>query len=346
MWRERIIEATKKEIIKDAREKAVDLRQNDRLNHSIESQEKLRRIKKLQDLQRNYDYLQKELFSNKNSPSTSIKPLGKAAQEAYDTLHSSLNQSEKSSALHSHLEHLQYLQLRAKQILDKERIAKLSAIPEAPVLNEKMLRKKRQEPVELKIPVYVPLSSIRKEKHLPPTMVNQVLSSGEIMPVYVVGDPTPRYDPLVKINQVIPSESCNKQYRDSVDATAHSNHDLSVDSVFYYRIFKNVKGKKVNESFTPEPIKDLTEAKLDRNARPFTPSGMPYVWMFRELEYDQKKKAIPKRQWVSDRMSKYYEDRVKKDFIPKVSHNKSLELKLNRERQNFHLKQFERVKFL
>ena len=239
---------------------------------------------------------------------------------------------------------MQELQKKAKEILDREKLASMKTIPEVPVLNEKLLRKKRLEHVELKIPVFVPLSTIRKEKHMPPNYINQVLPNGEVMPIYVVGDPTPRYDPLIKMQHPVPTKNYNREYRESVDATAHSHHD-EIDSVFYYKLFKNAKYKKEHESLTPDLKKDLIEPPTGKKLRPTTPTGIPYVWMFRELEYENKK-VVPKRKWVSERMNKYYKQRVKKDFLPKIDPNKSLELELNKEKQNFPLKSFNKVKFL
>ena len=351
LWKEQLIEEVKKEIAKEAREKVVELQKTDRLSRSLDSQEKLKQIKKLQELQRNYDYLQRELLIHTNSikhPKSPVKyPILPPPLDSSYTIHSSLPSDKATLSQYkvNHLSQIQSLQNRAKLILEKERIANLHRLSEVPALTEKILKKKRQERVELSIPVYVPLSSIRKEKHLPPTVVNQILSSGEVMPVYMVGNPTPTYDPMVKIQQTIPNSNFNRQYRDSVDATAHSNQNASMDSVFYYKILKNSKNKNVNSGFTPEPNRDLTEAQLGRNLRPMTPTGLPHAWMFRELEYDSNK-IEPKRKWVGERMSKYYEQRVKKDFLPKIDANKSLEIKLNKEKKKFYNRAFEKVKFL
>lgn len=344
LWREQLIEEVKKEIMTQAREKAKEIRESPRLETSIDSQEKLRNIKKLQDLQRNYDYLQRELIQHTNSIRAQTKVPLRPMKSLLDST-PSMSISDRSSVLQSHVSHMQYLQNRAKLILQKEKIARLATILERPILTEKLLKEKRKEKVDLKFPVFVPLSTIRKEKHLPPRVVNQKLSSGEVMPVYMVGTPTPRYDPMVRIEQSIPIQNRCNEYRDSVDATAHTNHNISMDSVFYYKIFKNPKGKKSITSSTPDPVKTLTEAQLGKSPRPLTPTGMPNVWMFRELEYD-KKNIKPKRKWVADRMQKYSEVRVKKDFLPKIDPNKSLELRLNQEKQNHQIKSFDRVKFL
>jgi hypothetical protein len=301
---------------------------------------------KLKELAKNYEFIENELFKHKKSKiSSSSSPLrmdSKIPDQNQSDL--SLGEVDKTSSYQYHLVQMQNLQKKAKEMLEKEFLAKMKKIDEVPVLNEKFLRKKRQEHVESKIPMYVLMSSVRKDKKLPPRFVNQSLSSGEVMPIYVLGDPSPRYDPLVKVEQHIPSQSLQYEYRDSVDATAHSYHDEG-GSLLYYKIYKSSKKPKVYESFTPEPSNSLVEPPATKNLRPITPTGMPYAWMFRELEPD-KKKINPKRKWVSQRMNEYYKLRVKKDFLPKIDANKSLEIELNKEKKNFRMRSFPRVRLV
>ena len=267
-WRERLLEETKKDILKEAREKAQTIRYSQKLQQSLDSDEKLSRIQRLQELQRNYDILQLELLNR--SPQISV-PSKKAPSKSPDIIDSftvSNGNSDKISSIQPHLDQMQLLQQRAKKILEKERLASMATVPEEPILNEKLLRKKRQERVHLKIPTYVTSSSIRKEKKLMPNLVNRVLPNGEVMPVYVVGDPIPAYDPLVKVYSLIQNQNAGFGYRDSVDATGHSQQNSSIDSVFYYRVLKKQRKNAKMENFTPEPCGNLTEMPKTKEQRP------------------------------------------------------------------------------
>lgn len=338
-WKERLIEQTKKEIMQEARDK-VSVRYNQQYSLSPDLPKSNSRLSKLEQLQQSYEFLQKELKLRKESPVRTVNktPTPEISQSFPNS------QNESLEGLKLHLNQMQVLQKRAKDILMKERLANLASIPESSSLTEKALKKKRLEKVEMKIPVYVPLKSIRKQKNLPPATFNTVLANGEVMPVYMVGDPTPRYSPLVRVNQTIPNQSSLKNYRDSIDATAHSKKNVSIDSVFYYRIYKNDKNKISHEERAKEPESDLTEPPKQREFRPATPTDLPYAWNFRELEH-KVEKVKPKRQWVKERMEHYSENQVKKHFLPKIDPNKSFESLLNKERM-LPMKTFKRVKIL
>jgi len=295
---------------------------------------------KLEQLQDSYEFLQKELKSRRESPNRSVKKSSRPEIAQSFPNH----QNESLEGLKYHLNQMQILQKRAKEILTKERLANLGGIPESSSLTEKALKRKRLEKVEMSIPVYVPLKSIRKEKKYPPATFNTVLSNGEVMPVYMVGDPTPRYNPLVRVNQTIPNQSNLSNHRDSLDATAHTKKNVSIDSVFYYRIYKNGKGKSRNEEKFNEPESELMEPPKQREMRPLTPTDLPYTWNFRELEH-RVEKAKPKRKWVKDRMDQYSENQVKKNFLPKIDQNKSFESLMHKERTS-QFKSFKRVKIL
>lgn len=337
-WKDRLIEQTKKEIIQEAKDK-VSLRYNLKNSPSPEPS-KTNRLSKLEQLQESYEFLQKELKNRKESPSRTIKKT--PASELTKSFPNSNNESLEG--LKQHLNQMQLLQKRAKEILMKERLANLASIAESSSLTEKALKKKRLEKVEMSIPVYVPLKSIRKEKNYPPATFNTVLSNGEVMPVYMVGDPTPRYNPLVRVNQTIPNQSNIGNYRDSLDATAHTKKNVSIDSVFYYRIYKKNKGKTKIEEKINEPESELMEPPKQKEFRAATPTDSPFAWNFRELEH-KVEKVKPKRKWVKDRMDQYSENQVKKHFLPKIDQNKSFESLMQKERAS-PLKSFKRVKIL
>ena len=334
-WKDRLIEQTKKEIIQEARDK-LSARYSSKQSLSPEGS----RLRKLEQLQESYEFLQRELKARKQTSSNSPAKLPSKTPDLSQSFPNSL--SDSLTGLKQHLGQMQLLQKRAKEILDKERLANLASISESPVLTEKALRKKRLERVDMKIPVYVPLKSIRKERNLPPAMVNTVLPNGEVMPVYMVGDPSPMYNPMVRVNQSIPNQSNREGYKDSVDATAHSKQNVSVDSVFYYRIYKKEKNKPYFEDKNQEPENELTEPPPQKQFRPVTPTDNPHAWHFRELEKNFEKPK-PKRKWVKDRMDLYSEKQVKQNFLPKIDPNKSLELIMLKERAS-PLRSFNKVK--
>jgi hypothetical protein len=147
---------------------------------------------------------------------------------------------------------------------------------------------------------------------------------------------------MVRVSQSIPSQSNREGFKDSVDATAHSKQNDSVDSVFYYRIYKKEKLKPYFQQINKESEDEMVEPPPGKPFRPVTPTDHPQAWHFRELEKNVEK-VKPRRGWVKERMEQYYQKQVKINFLPKIDPNKSLEVIMQRERLS-PLKSFKKVK--
>ncbi|CAG9329572.1 unnamed protein product [Blepharisma stoltei] len=356
LWKQEQVKALKEKLANEVRNHKRELKRIKEIR-ALESTKRRESLERLSELESSFAEMKSKRDSSFSSTSqapaeqipsfrsktTSPSPIYKKPIDDYSISTPYTELSKSNSPYKIHLERVMHLQNQAKKILLKERdpSSVLTKIHEEPELNANLLKKIGEVTVPLRYPVYVPESTIRKAQGLPPPIVNKVTKTGEVFPVHIVGDPSPAYDPLIKVETTLKkvnnSDPQKGKYRmdgnESIEAKAYTQFNFSEDSDEYWVAYwkKKEKIKQIGKSADMDiPTGEMTQVPKFKEARAVTPKGKYYNWTFRELAKEERE-IKPKRKWVRDRMDIYYDKRVKKDFLPTVSDKKSLEIKMIKE---------------
>jgi hypothetical protein len=250
----------------------------------------------------------------------------RARRTRNSSLDHSVNSSYRSLS-NSHNEHL----IKMREIHEKARnlLNGQSYLEEIP---EKVVPKRTESPVisPIKIPVMIPQSMLRKAQNLPPPTVQRTLKNGEIITVHLLSNNSRINDPLVKAEAQLDQKDINsmsiqskgkpmKQLISEIQ-TQLQDHDTRSQSMPLTK--KDTNYIKLPESEIT-PVRDST-----------TPIGRPEYYMFRDLALDVVSQQST-RTWVSQRM-KQYSDKVKKNYVPKPSQKKEIEMQILKEKLNHH----------
>ena len=173
---------------------------------------------------------------------------------------------------------------------------------------------KLKEPI--KIPLMVPLSTYRKSQKYPPPVIQKLTNTGEVYSVHLLSDSCKINDPLVKVYaEINPGES----------------KSLAKPEVLS-KVANNIKNQLENRSSSLPPAVDPFHMLTpDIKERIPTPKSKAEYYSFRDIEYDTHLQRSP-RTWVKERIHQY-SNKVKGNFMPKLSESKKLELILLREKQ-------------
>jgi hypothetical protein len=234
----------------------------------------------------------------------------------------SINTSFRSNlSQNDHLDKLKELQEKAKNLLNPQTV--LEKIPERPVQQSPSVS-------PLKIPVMIPQSMMRKAQHLPPPTVQRVMKNGDVVTVHLLSDKSRINDPLVKAEAQIDGDDINAMTKQMKG----KNMNQIISEIQNQFVDKNPK--KVRAESMPLKRKykissiQLPDAEIPEDRLADTPKGKPEYYNFRDLALDMVSQQTA-RSWVVQRM-KQYSDKVKKQFIPKTSEKKELELALMMEK--------------
>ena len=234
----------------------------------------------------------------------------------------------------THLKKVLELHHKAKELIMKEKSPgppKKTKSHEHP-LNPAALRSLSEEPVPLRMPVYIRESEYRKAQNLPPQMVYRTTRTGEVFPLHLVGNPTPAYDPLIKVETTIYPKvhfpSKRQAAADSLVANAYTRNQDSEESMQFYGRHKSTDERSPSVTTTEPNPRLLTKAPPQAEPTATIPMGRGYSFTFRDLPRDTSSPHKPARKWVNQRMRVYMNERVNKDFRPRPSGDKQLELAL------------------
>lgn len=227
----------------------------------------------------------------------------------------SRNTSSKSNLTHTdHLDKIKEIHERAKNFLNPMPV--LKEIPERPPV------KQSPSVSPLKIPVMIPQSMMRKAQHLPPPTIQRVLRNGDVITVHLVSDKSRINDPLVRAEAQVDGEDLGQMSKQLKGKKINQiigeiqNQFLDKNRSESMPLKRKYKGTKIV----------LPEAELPEDRQANTPKGKAEYYNFRDLAMDMVSQQTT-RTWVSQRM-KQYADKVKKNFVPKTSEKKELEMAL------------------
>lgn len=261
MYKQEQIKALKEKLASEVRSHKRELIRIKEIR-AMESNNRRKSFEKLEELQNTYTEMLKtkrdsslsnssHTSTEKHSRSKSISPSPLLKHSIYSedpyslkTPHTEYSKQTSISPYKIHLDRVSQLQNHAKRILQKEKdpSSVLTRIHEEPELNASTLKKIGDIIVPLRYPVYVPTSTLRKAQNLPPQFVNMTTKTGEVFPVHILGDPTPAYDPLIKVESTLkkaesPIKADGRYKRfdgnESVEAKAYTQFDFSEDSDEY-----------------------------------------------------------------------------------------------------------------
>lgn len=295
------------------RQQADLVREEKRMMKELQNQEILSKQQSRKDQLKRIQDLEDQLFLEMESRTS------KRSRNSSFDMRDGRNSSSKSNLTYSsHLEKIKEIQERAKNIINP--LPVLKEIPEKPVV-------KASPPVSpLKIPVMIPQSMLRKAQHLPPPTIQRVLKNGDVITVHLVSDKSRINDPLVKAEAQVDSEDIGqmskqlkgKKMDEIIGEIQNQFQDKNRSESMPLK--KKYKGTKIV----------LPDAELPQGERSNTPKGKAEYYNFRDLAMDMVSQQTT-RTWVSQRM-KQYSEKVKKNFVPKVSERKELEMALMLER--------------
>ena len=307
-----MIFSKKSEIDLFKKHQAELIREEKRLMKELQEQEHLSKQKSRELHSRKIQDLEDRLFQELSSRS------GRKSRHSSLDHPSSVHSSFHSIvSQHEHLDKLREIQEKAKNLLNPQPV--LHEIPEKPVVLP-------PAPSPIKIPVMIPQSMMRKAQHLPPPTLQRVLKNGDVVTVHLLSDKSRVNDPLVKAEAELDGEdlsSMRKQMKDK-------NMDQIISQIQKQFVEKSpVKGR--SESM---PLKhkykavsiSLPEAEIPEERETNTPKGKAEYYNFRDLAQDMVSQQTT-RSWVNQRM-KQYSEKVKKNYLPKTSEKKELELAL------------------
>jgi len=323
-------ETMKQQIANEVRAAKLKMKLAKQKLEETEKQAKAEKIDRITRLERELREMQKEKYTQ--SLNTSLQNSSQASfviekdsvsERDYKSLTLPRTLSKSLSPTKSPKKNLptpQYDLQQIKEIISRDNQC-LFQIDESPKLDAKALKSLSQERVPLKVPSLVPLSNLRRSNNLPPPVVNHQTVSGEVIPVYLVGKPSPAHDPLIPVETKLYKEQLTSP-KESVKAKAFTHRGNGISMNYYEKLRAKKLRNKINQKNFFE--KSLTKAPVEKNPKPKTPVLKDYC--FRDLEYDKPKSKSPQRKWVLDRMKAYYDKRVKADFVPVPDINKQLEL--------------------
>lgn len=291
------------DLIREEKKMLKELQNKEILSKQQSRKDQLRRIQDLED----------QLFLEMES-----KASRRSRNSSFD-MPNSRNASSKSNLTYSnHLEKIKEIQERARNIINP--LPTLKEIPEKPQI-------KPSPPVSpLKIPVMIPQSMLRKAQHLPPPTIQRVLKNGDVITVHLVSDKSRINDPLVKAEAEVDRDDIGQMSKQLKSKKMNEiigeiqNQFIDKNRAESMPLKKKYKGAKIV----------LPEAELPQGERSNTPKGKAEYYNFRDLAMDMVSQQTT-RTWVSQRM-KQYSEKVKKNFVPKVSERKELEMALMLER--------------
>lgn len=150
---------------------------------------------------RDYEYQKGEAFVNNVE---SLKNISSAFSSTKDLRSSSISKSESITGVHSQAKTDENQSKRdvSPMIYDPSKIPNNNLI--ADVLNQEIKAGNL-----IKVKIDVPNSKIKRAKGISPAMIYKSSQSGEVMPYYLVGDPSPSYDPIVSVKAYIVPEVIN-----------------------------------------------------------------------------------------------------------------------------------------
>jgi hypothetical protein len=222
-------------------------------------------------------------------------------------------QSSRTDSCEYYLDHLKRIQSKTKELLNYN-YNSLSTDPPKPVLNKENLKSINKPLPPIKIPILVPKSVLDTSKKIQPPTIQKTLKNGDVISVYLVSDPSPAYDPLVKAEVVL--DKNNLDLKNPFEAEIHNDQVTRWKSI-------SPKRKKYEDL-------DLTKPQAV-NLRESTPQMKVQRYNYRDYSFDTSNHK-PYRHWVGKRME-VYSKIIKNDFKPKVSEKKQIQIQIAKEKQ-------------
>ena len=321
------------------KQQAELLREEKRMLKALQEQEIRSKQESRQKQLEKIKFMEDKLFEELESKARRSRHSRNSSLEHDFSVNSSVR--SLSTSKYDHLNRMKEIQEKARNMLNGGPY--LEEIPEK--ISSKPIS---VAPSPVKIPVLIPQSMLRKAQNIPPPVIQRVLKNGDVISIHMLSENSRLNDPLVKAEAQLDENelaTMSKQLKgkpikqvisdiQNQFLNAHSNANPNARSQ------SMPPSKKIKNEYAKLP-----DAEIPKDRECSTPKERAEYYNFRDIALDVVSQQTA-RTWVSERM-KQYSDKVKKNYLPKHSERKEIEMQILQEKlRNNYPVRTSRVKLL